>query len=380
MDFTFPEELVLLRSTVRGFVDKHLRPLEKGIEDAGKVDPQVLRGLRARAVELGIYAHNLPTEIGGGGLSMLGQVVVAEELGRTTIALSRTAGYLPALLKYCSADQRDWFLDPLVKGDKFVTYAVTEPEGGSDVGAMKTRAKRVDGGWVLNGGKCYVSNVDIADWVIVVAATDPSAPLQGRFTLFIVDKANPGFHFMRNIKKMGWRGAEFCQFSLEDCKVPDDCIIGEVNGGFELIMLAINYTRIHLGGIYVGMGDELRDHGRDYAKQRKTFGKRLADHQAIQFMLADIDCELEASRLLVYAAADAADNDRPDMRIAASRAKYFASEMAFRAADKVLQIFGAAGITTDFPIERMFRDSRAFRIGEGTSEIQRIQIARHLLR
>jgi acyl-CoA dehydrogenase len=257
---------------------------------------------------------------------------------------------------------------------------VTEPEGGSDVGAMKTRAKRVDGGWVLNGGKCYVSNVDIADWVIVVAATDPSAPLQGRFTLFIVDKANPGFHFMRNIKKMGWRGAEFCQFSLEDCKVPDHCIIGEVNGGFELIMLAINYTRIHLGGIYVGMGDELRDHGRDYAKQRKTFGKRLADHQAIQFMLADIDCELEASRLLVYAAADAADNDHPDMRIAASRAKYFASEMAFRAADKVLQIFGAAGITTDFPIERMFRDSRAFRIGEGTSEIQRIQIARHLLR
>ena len=145
-------------------------------------------------------------------------------------------------------------------------------------------------------------------------------------------------------------------------------------------MLAINLTRIHLGGIYVGMGDELRDLGRDYAKQRKTFGKRLADHQAIQFMLADIDCELEASRLLVYAAADAVDNNRSDMRIAASRAKVFASEMAFRSADRVLQIYGAAGISCDYPIERMFRDSRAFRIGEGTSEIQRIQIARHLLR
>ena len=380
MEFSLPEELVLLRKTVKGFVDTHLRPLEKGIEEAGKADPEVLRGLRRRAAELGIYAHNLPAEIGGVGLSMLGQVVVAEELGRTTIALSRTAGYLPALLTYCRPDQREWFLAPLLSGEKFVTYAVTEPEVGSDVGAIKTRAKRVDGGWILNGGKCFVSNVDIADWVIVVAVTESAAPLSGRFTLFIVDKNNPGFHFMRNIRKLGWRGAEFCQFSLDDCRVPDHYVIGEVNGGFELIMFAINLTRIHLGGIYVGMGDELRDLGRDYAKQRKTFGRRLADHQAIQFMLADIDCELEAARLLVYAAADAVDNKRSDMRIAASRAKVFASEMAFKAADRVLQIYGAAGISCDYPIERMFRDSRAFRIGEGTSEIQRIQIARHLLR
>jgi acyl-CoA dehydrogenase len=380
MEFSLPEELVMLRATVKRFVDKELRPLEKGIEEAGKADPELLRGLRRRAAELGIYAHNLPVAMGGGGLSMLGQVVVAEELGRTTIALSRTAGYLPALLAHCRPDQRDWFLDPLVKGEKFVTYAVTEPEGGSDISPMKTRAKRADGGWVLNGGKCFVSNADISDWIIVVAATDPAAPMERRFTLFIVDKANPGFHFMRNIKKLGWKGAEFCQFSLDDCRVPEECIIGEVNRGFELIMFAINHTRIHLGGIYVGMGDELRDLGCAYAKQRKTFGKRLADHQAIQFMLADIDCELEASRLLVYAAADACDNNRPDMRIAASRAKLFASEMAFRTADRVLQIYGAAGVSCDYPIERMFRDSRQFRIGEGTSEMQRIQIARHLLR
>lgn len=380
MDLSLPEELVLLRDTVKRFVDKELRPLEKGIEDAAKADPQVLRSLRKRAVELGIYAHNLPIEVGGGGLNALGQVVVAQELGRTTIALSRTAGYLPALLAYCRPDQRAWFLDPLVAGDKFVTYAVTEPEAGSDVGATKTRAKRVDGGWVLNGGKCFVSNVDISDWIIVVAVTDATAPIKGRFTLFIVDKSNPGFHFMRNIKKLGWRGAEFCQFSLDECMVPEHCVLGEVNGGFKLIMLAINLTRIHLSGIYVGMGDELRDHAVNYAKQRKTFGKRLGDHQAIQFMLADIDCELEASRLLMYAAADAYDQQRADMRIAASRAKVFAAEMAFRTADRVLQIYGAAGVTADYPIERMFRDSRLFRIGEGTSEIQRIQIARHLLR
>jgi acyl-CoA dehydrogenase len=380
MDLSLPEELVMLRETVKRFVDTELRPLEKGIEEAGKSDPEVLRRLRKRAAALGIYAHNLPTEIGGGGLNALGQMVVAQELGRTTIALSRTAGYLPALLAYCRPDHRDWFLAPILSGEEFVTYAVTEPDAGSDVGGTKTRATRVAGGWSLSGGKCFVSNVDISKWVIVVAVTDPAATINHRFTLFIVDKTTPGFHFNRNIKKMAWKGAEFCQFSLDECVVPEHCIIGEVNGGFELIMLAINLTRIHLSGIYVGMGDELLRHGLDYARQRKTFGKRLGDHQAIAFMLADIDSELEAARLLAYAAADAYDNNRPDMRIMASRAKLYASEMAFRTADRVLQIFGAAGVTCDYPIERMFRDSRLFRIGEGTSEIQRIQIARHLLR
>jgi acyl-CoA dehydrogenase len=361
-------------------VDKDLRPLEKEVEETDRIDPDVMKALRARAVELGLYAHNLPTEVGGGGLTMVEQVVVAEELGRTTIPLSRIAGYLPALLTYCRPDQREWFLDPLVKGQKLVHYAVTEPDAGSDIGGMKTRAQQVNGSWVLNGGKCFVSNADLTDWLIIVAVTDPSAPLRGRFTLFIVDRKNPGFHFLRNIKKMGWRGSHFCQFSLEECKVPADCIIGEVNGGFELIMKAINETRVHLGGIYVGFGDEVLDHARKYAVERKTFGKRLADHEGIQFTLADIDCELAASHLLVYAAADAVDKKRPDMRIAASRAKYYAAEMAFRAADKVLQIFGAAGYSCDFPIERMFRDARAFRIGEGTSEIQRLQIARNLFR
>ncbi len=380
MDFTFPEEILILRRTVRGFVDKDLRPLEREVEEHDRIDPEVGKALRARAVELGLYAHNLPAEIGGGGLNMLAQVVVAEELGRTTIPLSRTAGYLPALLTYCRPDQRQWFLDPLIKAEKLVHYAVTEPDAGSDIGAMKTRAQRTAGGWVLNGGKCFVSNADITDYLIIVAVTDPAASLRGRFTLFIVERDNPGFHFLRNIKKMGWRGSHFCQFSLEDCKVQDGCIIGEVNGGFELIMKAINETRIHLGGIYVGFTEELLDHARRYAVERKTFGKRLADHEGIQFTLADIDCELAASHLLVYAAADAVDRKQPDMRIAASRAKYYAAETAFRAADKVLQMFGAAGYSCDFPIERMFRDARAFRIGEGTSEIQRLQIARNLFR
>ncbi len=381
MDFTFPEEIELLRRTVTGFVDKYLRPLEKEIEEADAVDLDVMKDLRRRAVELGLYAYNMPTEIGGGGLSSLGQVAIAEELGRTTTPLRRSLGYLPAMLTYCRPDQREWFVDPLVRGEKLVHYAVTEPDAGSDIGGMKTRARQVNGSWVLQGGKCFVSNADMTDWLIIVAMTDPEASsLRGRFTLFIVDRNNRGFHFLRNIKKMGWHGSHFCQFALDDCKVTPDCILGEVNGGFELIMKAINETRVHLGGTYVGTGSELLDHAKRYVVERKTFGKRLADHEGIQFTLADIDCELAASRLLAYAAADAVDKKRPDMRILAARAKYYAGEMAFRTADRVLQMFGAAGYSCDFPIERMFRDTRAYRIGEGTSEIQRLQIARNMFR
>lgn len=369
----------MIRSTVRNFVDKELRPHEKKIEADRKADPEVMRRLCARAVEAGIYAHNLPDRIGGGGLSMMAQVVIAEELGRTTIALSRTAGHLPALIAFASAEQREWFVDPLVRAEKFVTTALTEPEGGSDLGAMKTRAVRVDGGWVLDGAKCFVSNVDTSDWVVVVAVTDRPAEMRKRYTLFIVDKTNPGFHFLGNIEKMSWKGAEYAAFSLEKCLVPDTHILGDVHGGFDIVMYSVNLMRTYLAGLYVGTATEALLQARDYARERKTFGKRLADHQAIQFMIADTDCELQAARLLAYAAAAAVDRKDPDSRIAASRAKVYAGEMAGRAADRALQIFGASGISCEYPIERIYRDSRAFRIGEGTSEMQRIQIARHVL-
>ena len=379
MDFRIPEELEMVRQTARRFVNEEFRPIEREIDETDRVDPQVMRRLRLRAAELGIYAHNLPMSIGGGGLSALGQVVIAEELGKSTVTLCRTAGFLPSMLTDCHTHQRSWFLDPLVKGESVLAYAVTEPDGGSDIGSMKTKAVRKDGGWVINGSKAFVSNVQLADFIVVVAITDPSAPLRGRFTLFIVERNHPGFHYLRAIKKMGWRGGDFSAFSLDDCFVDDGHVLGEVNQGFNSIMKTINSTRIHLGGYYVGMAEELLSQACAYAKQRKTFGKRLADHQAIQFMIADSDMEMEAARLLTYRAAMAADEGHADMRITASRAKCYAGEMTGRVADRVMQIFGAAGYTCDYTIERMYRDSRAFRIGEGTSEMQRMQIARNLL-
>lgn len=380
VDFKLPEELEMLRSTVRGYVDRHLRPLEQSVDRSDHLDPDVFRELRRKAVELGLYAHNLPAEIGGGGLSMLGQVVVGEELGRTSMPLADAVGFLPRLIAEADAAQRSWFVDPLVRGERTVAYALTESDAGSDLGGLRTRGERIPGGWRVTGGKQFISGADIADVIIVLAVTDPAASLRSRFTLFIIERSDPGFHYLGNFHKMGWKGYQLGAFSLEGCELRDERVLGAVGGGFDAVMATINEARIEYSGRYVGMADELLKLAVKYASERRTFGAPLASHQAIQFSLADCDCELEAARMLAYRAAVLADEGDPDFRIAGCRSKLYAAEMVGRVADRVLQIFGGAGYMGDFPVERMYRDARAFRIGEGTSEIQRMQIARHLLR
>jgi acyl-CoA dehydrogenase len=379
MDLAIPEELRMVQESVKRFVDKELRPLEREVEETDRIDPKVDRALRKKAVELGFYGHNLPEEIGGGGLSTLGQALIGEELGRTTMALASTVGFLPGGLRSAKPSQRPWFSDPILHADKVVAYALTEPDAGSDMQRVATKARRERGRWVLNGTKQFISNAEHADFVMVVAVTDPEAPLRSRFTMFIVERENPGYKYVRSLRAMGWRGHSLGVFSLDDCVVDDGHVLGEVNGGFEVAMGHINATRIHLSGRYLGMANELIEMAVDYAKQRVAFGAPLAQHQALQFMLADCDVEREAARLLMYAAALAADSGDPGARIAASRSKLYGSEMVGRVADRVLQLFGGAGYVADLPVERMYRDARAFRIGEGTSEMQRIQIARHLL-
>jgi acyl-CoA dehydrogenase len=379
MNFDFPYELNMLRDTTRGYVDEFLRPLEAKVEAEDYLSDEEFRRLRMEAVALGLYGHNIPEAFGGGGLSMLGQVVIGEEIGKTCMPLADAIGFLPASLSLASDAQRDWFVDPIVSGDLTVAYALTEPDAGSDLGGLKLRARPSDGGWVLNGAKQFISGADYADFIIVLAVTDPDAPLRSRFTLFIVPRSNPGFVYTGNFRKMGWKGYQLGAFSLENCEVGASHVLGEVGAGFAAMMATINTTRIEYSARYVGMADELLRLARGYVNERRAFGSRLADHQAIQFMLADSDCEVEAARLLTYRAASLADEDNPDFRIAGSRSKLYASEMVGRVADRVLQIFGGAGYMCDWPIERMYRDARAFRIGEGTSEMQRIQIARAFL-
>lgn len=379
MDFTFTSEQEMLRATARGYVERYLKPHEKRVEETDHLDDDLFRELRMEAVKLGLYGHNLPESVGGGGLDVMSQVIIGEEIGKTSMPLADAIGFLPATIMLASDAQRDWFTDPVVSGDKTVAYALTEPDAGSDLSGLRTRATRADGHWVLNGGKQFISGADYADYIILLVVTDPEAGFRGGYTLFLIERSNPGFHYLGTMKKMGWRGYQLGAFSLQDCIVEDSHVLGQVGGGFGGMMATINTTRIEYAGRYVGMADELMRLAIEHANTRKTFGATLGSHQMIQTMLADSDCELQASRLLAYQAADLADRGDPGARIAGSRAKLFASEMVGRVADRVLQIFGGSGYMSDLPIERMYRDARAFRIGEGTSEMQRIQIARALL-
>lgn len=379
MDLTIPQELRLLQESAREFVRRELAPLEAQVEEQDEITPETMRRLRKRAVELGFYGFNLPAELGGGGVGPLGQSLVGEELGRTTMALGEAFGRLSQSLSFAQGSQVDWLLKPALQADVTVCNALTEPGAGSDLGGLSTRAYREGKQWRLRGAKQFISNAESCDYLLVLAVTDPDASLTRRFTTFIVDRENPGLHMMPRFKKMGWRGYPISSFTLDDCLLDEGRVLGEVHGGFATTMASVNTTRLFLAAKCVGTACELIRLSREYAGQRKTFGRMLAEHQAIQFKLADMDVELEAARWLVMAGAWMGETGQPDFRIAASRAKLYASEMVGRAADAAMVVFGGSGYMSDLPIERIYRDSRAFRIGEGTSEMQRIQIARHVM-
>ena len=379
MDFAISQELRMMRETVRGFVGTHLAPLERSVDEEDHLAPETMARLRAEAVKLGLYGYNMPKELGGPGLSAFAKALVAEELGHTTMALAEMLGHLPSTLLFCNAEQTRWLMPALMDGSKTITYALTEPDAGSDLNALRTRARKVDGGWLLQGRKQFVSNVETADHVIVLAVTRPQGRLKDKLTTFLVERRNPGLQDLTRFKKLGWRGYQLNGFALEDCFVPDGHVLGEVGGGFLAMMTSINHDRLNIACRCVGLAERAHALSRAYAKERSTFGAKLAEHQAIQFMIADTDTEIHAARALAHRAAHLADAEDPEFRIAASRAKLFASEMVGRAVDRALQIFGGAGYMCDLPLERFYRDARAYRLGEGTSEIQRIQIARHAL-
>ena len=372
-------EARLLLETVERFVREKLKPLEAEVDQADGLDVPRRQALEQEVRALGLYGYNLPASIGGPGLSLHTLSELDEAIGHTSMPLGEVFGHLPGSLRFCSAEQQSWLVDPLLQARTHIAYALTEPGAGSDLSAVSTRAVRVAGGWQLNGYKHFISNVEHSDHVIVLAATDPAAPLKSKLSTFIVDKSNPGFVMQRKFRKMGWHGYPLSAFSLDDCFVPDSHVLGEPGQGFQIMMATINNDRIYVASKCLGMAQSLMDLVLPHARQRIAFGKPLAEQPTIQFALADCDVELHAARLITRNAAALGDAGDPAFRIAASRAKLYASEMLGRVADRVLQIFGGAGYMCDLPVERIYRDARAFRIGEGTSEMQRLQIARHLL-
>ncbi|SEU16668.1 acyl-CoA dehydrogenase family protein [Variovorax sp. OV084] len=379
MEKTSDTELSLIRETARRFVRQRLVPLEQQIENDDDVSLDLLARLRSEVAALGLYGFNLPDSAGGPGLPAAAKVAILEELTYTSVPLSEVFGHLPLQLSQVSSAQRESLLPDVLSGKKTITYALTEPNAGSDLGGLRTRAVKVDGGWVLTGSKHFISHAETADYVIVLAVTNPDAPLKSKLGTFIVRSGNPGVVGMTRYKKMGWRGYHLNGFSLEECFVPDADVLGAPDEGFLGMMQSINQDRLLSASRSLGLSSRAQQMACEYAVERKAFGASLSQHQAIQFMIADNDVELEATRLLIRSAADAIEVEDPQARIAASRAKLYASEMGCRVTDRVLQIFGAMGYMCELPVERFYRDARAFRIGEGTSEMQRLQIARAAL-
>ncbi|GAA4322920.1 acyl-CoA dehydrogenase family protein [Pigmentiphaga soli] len=376
MDYQIPSEFGQLADLARQFVRRELHPHEEQVERDDRVPDELRRSLRAKAVELGLFAFNMPEEAGGPGLPYLAQVLIREQLGHASVALADMAGRPPRALLACRGDQRDRFLLPAVRGEKTWAFALTEPGSGSDAGAMRTRAERCAGGWRLNGSKHFISHGDVADFVIVFAkAHDDGRELP---TAFLVERGTPGFGVGRVHPKMGWRGYPVAELVFDDAFMPDDAVLGAPGEGMRLAMSNIAEARIGVAAHCVGLAQRALDLAVEHISVRQQFGQPLARFQGLQWMVAEMAVELEQSRALLIAAARAMDSGR-DARQAVSMAKLSATEMAGRVTDRAVQLMGGSGYMAESPMERLFRDARAFRIGEGTSEIQKNQIARAVL-
>lgn len=381
LDFTMTDDRRMLVETVRKFVENEVQPLEQEVEELAKIPEEKSRALRSKAQSLGLFAMNMPAEVGGGGLSMVDICLVEEELGKTSDALiRRTFGQVYPMLMACRGEQRERYLLPTVRGDLICAMAITEPGAGSDAASISTTARMDGNEWVINGTKHFISDGDIADYVIVMALTDKEKRARGGITLLLVDKGTPGFSMARRQPMMGHRGYGHAELAFENCRIPAGNVLGEVGQGFKLIMESVSAIRLaHIGARCVGMARRVLELMRQHANDRKQFGKPIGDFQMIQQMIADSATEIFATRSMVLATAAEIDQGR-DPRDKVSMVKLFASEMLGRVADRGIQVFGGMGYSKDLPLERIARDARVTRIYDGTSEIHRMLIARSVLK
>jgi len=381
LDVTMADDPRLLVETVRRFVTTEVQPLEREVEERGEIPADKLQALKAKAKSLGLYAMNMPQEVGGGGLSMVDICLVEEELGRTSDALIRRVfGQVYPMLMACRGEQRERYLIPTVAGEKICAMAITEPGAGSDAGAISTTA-RLDGNeWVIDGTKHFISDGDIADYVILMALTDKEKRARGGITLLLVEKGTPGFNVARRQPMMGHRGYGHAELAFQNCRIPANAVLGEVGQGFKLIMGSVSAVRLaHIGARCVGMARRVLELMRHHATERRQFGQAIGDFQMVQQMIADSATEIFATRSMVLATAAEIDQGR-DPREKVSMVKLYASEMLGRVADRGIQVFGGMGYSKDLPLERIARDARVTRIYDGTSEIHRMLIARSVLK
>lgn len=382
MHFGLTEEQDMIVNTVRTFVETELYPLENEVERTGIVPREIGEEIKRKSLELGFFACNMPQNVGGAGLDNLTFTLVERELGRASMGLAAYFGRPSGILLGCNDEQRERYLIPAVKGDKFDALAMTEPDAGSDVRGMKCFAKQDGDDWVVNGTKHFISHADIADFVIVFIATGEEQTPRGPkklITCFLVDRGTPGFEIREGYSSVSHRGYHNCILNFTDCRLPSAQILGELHKGFDLANDWLYGTRITVAASCVGRARRVFDYALPYAAERKQFGKAIGANQGVSFKLADMITEIDAADWLTLAAAWRLDQGLPANREIAS-AKLYASEMLARVTDEAIQIYGGMGLMDDLPLARFWRDARVERIWDGTSEIQRHIISRDLLR
>ncbi len=382
MDFALTPEQNMLVESLRAFVEQEIYPYEKEVEQSGEIRPELIEKIKRRSIEQGFYAANMPEELGGGGLDNLSMVLFDRELGRASMALQYLVARPSNILRACNPEQTETYLLPTIRGERLECLAMTEPDAGSDLRSMKCRAERNGDDYVINGTKHFISHADLADYVILFAASGEEETPRGprkKITSFLIDKGAPGFEVRIGYNSVSHRGYHNCILIFDDCQVPQSAILGEVHKGFEVANAWLAATRLQIAGICVGRAQRAMEMAVEWAANRKQFGQTIGKFQGTSFKLADMAVEIEAAELLTFKAAWKLDQGTMTDQDAAI-AKLHATETLGRVTDNCLQIFGGMGLMDELPIERFWRDARVERIWEGTSEIQRHIISRSLLR
>ena len=375
MDFDLSDEHDLLRKTVREFAEERIAPVAEELDREHRFPYEIVSEL----AELGLMGIPVPEEHGGGGGDTLSYAIAIEELTRVdssvaiTVAAHTSLGTMPILLFGTDEQKQEWLPD-LASGRKLAAFGLTEPGAGSDAGATRTHAELRDGSWGVNGSKIFITNAgtDITACVTITARTG-----EDEISNLIVPNGTPGYEISAPMRKMGWRASDTRELSFRDCEVPEANLLGPRGEGFKQFLEILDGGRISVAAMGLGLAQGAYELARSYAREREQFGKPVAKFQAIQFALADMATEIEAGRGLVYKAAWLKDQHRPFAQEAAM-AKLYTGELSKRVADKALQIHGGYGFMDEYAISRLYRDQKVLEIGEGTNEIQRMVIARHL--
>ena len=378
-DLTLTEEQEQAQRTARDFATERVLPRAAEIDEQGKIPRELL----AEMGRLGFMGTYVPERYGGSGLDAVCYVLIVEEINRAcastgVVLCSHVSLAVDPILQFGTEEQKQRYLPALATGERIGCFALSEPASGSDAAAMRTSARREGDGWVLNGTKNFITNGSIGDVAVVFAQTDPPERHKG-IAAFIVEKSVPGFSVGKLERKLGIRGSDTAQLLFQDCRVPAANLLGEVGEGFKIALSTLDGGRISIAAQAVGIARACLEDSLAYAKQREAFGKKIADFQAIQWMLADMATEIDAARLLTWRAAALKDAGE-DYILAAAEAKLFASDVAVKAARDCVQIFGGYGYVKDFPAERHYRDAKITEIYEGTSEIMKLVIAEEILK